>query len=310
MPPFEAAFDWPNIDWRRLPRDDETLLTPLKFRRGGPRVLPASVDRSQYGMMYLINDAHGNAFWERDDLTTTHGMENVTTVLVASNRGRVFSMFSNPHHRARLFRLGLRPDTAIGCAWRFLFAPNARVREAMQHEFATLADDDALKISISVRVGDEVFDATKDANTQLEPHRDVLECAEEIERFARSSPKQRVIWYFNSDSLRLRQLVREAYGDKVLTETKRRFLHGECKVSCGNDSSAHNETLVSAVGHIYAMSMCDFHICNRWSGFARFAAWASNRYRNIYNFPRDARSKCTATAYDHLEVSAADWTGI
>ena len=37
-------------------------------------------------------------------------------------------MFENPFYRERLFRMGLRPETAFGCAFDFLLYPKRRVR--------------------------------------------------------------------------------------------------------------------------------------------------------------------------------------
>jgi hypothetical protein len=308
-PPFEAAFEWPNIDWRRLPRDNDTVLGPLKFRDNVRREFPPEIDRRENAMLYLVN-FNGAAldFWVRDDLRTTHGTENVTNVFVTSNRGRVFKVFSNRHHHRQLFHSGMRPDTALGCVWRFLFAPNEHVRHAMLREFTALSAVAPLKISVNIRVGDHVFKQERDAETKLEPFLDVFDCAAEIETFARA-PMQSVVWYFTSDSLRLRQLVAERYGEKVLTDTTTTYVHGDCIVSCGDEQS-QNTSLITAVGQLYAMTLCDYHVINRWSGFGRFGAWASNRYRHMYSFPRDSKSKCTVDAYDALEVSALEWTGI
>jgi hypothetical protein len=179
----------------------------------------------------------------------------------------------------------------------------------MHREFTALSDVAPLKISVNIRVGDHVFQQERDAETTLEPFLDVLECAEEIEAFARA-PAQPVLWYFTSDSLRLRQLVAQQYGEKVLADTTTTYVHGDCVVSCG-DAQSQNASLITAVGQLYAMTLCDYHIINRWSGFGRFGAWASNRYRNMYSFPRESgKSKCTVNAYDALEVSALEWTGI
>ena len=63
--------------------------------------------------------------FRRTDLTQVYPDHPV--IFLSSNRGRSFRLFDNPHHRRRLRSLGLRPETAFGCAFRFLFAPNAAV---------------------------------------------------------------------------------------------------------------------------------------------------------------------------------------
>jgi hypothetical protein len=124
--------------------------------------------------------------------------------------------------------MGLRPETAPKCAFYFLFSPNDDVKKAMSKEFSILKSNDILKISINIRVGDPVFDPEYDQRTtKLDIYEPYFICASNIESFARL-PNQRVIWYLTSDSLRLRQLAKQKYGEKVLTEENLRYVHGDC----------------------------------------------------------------------------------
>jgi hypothetical protein len=61
--------------------------------------------------------------------------------------------------RQRLLDMGLRPDTAFGCAARFLFEPQPAVRELFAEEIDRLSDPAALKIGIQIRTNDDAFKA-------------------------------------------------------------------------------------------------------------------------------------------------------
>jgi hypothetical protein len=51
------------------------------------------------------------------------GHANVSTAVIASNRGRVWDLFDNPHHKKALQQYGLRPNAAISCAFLPIPAP-------------------------------------------------------------------------------------------------------------------------------------------------------------------------------------------
>ncbi len=154
MPPLEAAFDGPFINWTR-PAGDPLVLTEHLYRPYGngslaDRVYPLEHPdvedlAGQYASMYLINQ--DNSFWSTHDLTRLPRKEARKPYLfMASNRGRVFRLFDNPYHRRALFEMGLRPETAFACAFRFLFAPNAKTRNEtgwlLAKERLVLPDDD------------------------------------------------------------------------------------------------------------------------------------------------------------------------
>ncbi|KAG5176626.1 hypothetical protein JKP88DRAFT_249398 [Tribonema minus] len=111
LPPLEWAYDAPFINWTRA--DDPPILTDrLKFtykgQRGfvGDRQYPANddVDTSKYWGMYLVNSDDANSFYEVSDLKgIPEGHEDAEIVFITSNRGRVFRLFDNPHHKKVLW---------------------------------------------------------------------------------------------------------------------------------------------------------------------------------------------------------------
>ena len=319
MPRFEAAFSAPHINWSRAPYPDE-LIDNLKYtyrgqrNYGGDRSYGPRVNTSLYWPVYLINRDDENGFFASENVSNyplNHA--HVTNVLVASNRGRIVRLFDNPNHRAQLFHMGLRPETAARCAWQFLFAPTPAVQRAMAVEFAALDSPTTLKIVINVRVGDHVFDPANDASTTLERYESYFKCAESIESFARS-PGQRIIWYVTSDSLKVRQLAKKRYGEKVLTQDTLSYVHGDCGDSSakrhGNCTrNSQDFSIQLAAGQLWAMSLCDYYVIPHGSGFGRLAAWLSGPWHNIYQMDGPSR-KCTRDNYEKLEASSTIGTGI
>lgn len=77
--------------------------------------------------MYLANNnTLSDELFRSTDLRTVYPDQSV--IFTGSNRGRTYRLFDNPHHRRALASMGLRPETAFGCAFRFLFEPNAFVK--------------------------------------------------------------------------------------------------------------------------------------------------------------------------------------
>jgi hypothetical protein len=107
LPPFEAAFDAPHVNWTRHLHDPEILVDHLRntyqgqWDYKGPRHYPdnGEVDLKEYGSIYVVNtDEAGTDFFARDDLTRLRD-DSISTLFMASNRGRVVDLFDNPFYR-------------------------------------------------------------------------------------------------------------------------------------------------------------------------------------------------------------------
>ena len=64
--------------------------------------------------------------------------------------GGIDRLFNNPYHRQQLHNLGLRPDTAIGCAMRFLFRPHQHLFQGLGDLMKEMSDPRTLKIMLQV----------------------------------------------------------------------------------------------------------------------------------------------------------------
>eukprot|EP00198_Chlamydomonas_reinhardtii_P010613 XP_001699950.1 predicted protein [Chlamydomonas reinhardtii] len=86
------------------------------------------------------------------------GPYNATTLVLRMHRGISVALFNNPHHRRQMEGMGLRPDTAFGCAMAYLFGSlNAATRALAAAEprlHGIMTDESAIKIGIQIRLGD------------------------------------------------------------------------------------------------------------------------------------------------------------
>eukprot|EP00953_Heterococcus_sp_UTEX-ZZ885_P001997 1589-Heterococcus_DN1.PRE.4 len=351
LPKFEAAYDAPFISWTRHVDDPAILTEHLRLtykgirRYKGVREFPseAQIDTSKFWSMYLVDDEPVNEFYESSDLRQMpEGHANVSTLFVASNRGRVFRLFDNPYHKkvrylprvidysclfmqafnmyytpqCTLSQMGLRPDTAFACAFNFLFAPNDAVKAAYQYEsgrLSTSTNDDALSIGINFRLGDWAFDAAKDKEIvrNLDAMQGVFDCADAIAASRRASNATKVVWYVTADSAHLRRLILDQYGADVVVTQTQPHSHGDCQhmhESCAEQQL--NTSIIMAAGQLWSMAMTDYQIFTRDSGFGRLGAMLSKRWHSMYALHPGEYRACGKHDYDSLEVTTADWAGI
>ncbi|KAG2436291.1 hypothetical protein HXX76_006602 [Chlamydomonas incerta] len=86
------------------------------------------------------------------------GPYNATTLVLRMHRGISVALFNNPHHRRQMEGMGLRPDTAFGCAIAYLFGSLNEATRALaaadRRLHGIMTDEAAIKIGIQIRLGD------------------------------------------------------------------------------------------------------------------------------------------------------------
>ncbi len=112
--------------------------------------------------------------------------EQAEIVVFWKGSGKTLALFDNPHYKKRLLAMGLRPDTAVGCALNFLFEPNAAVKAVFEREFASLSQPQVLRIGIQIRTSSysdaAFFDKEKAAEELHLSFWDAwFDCAQQIE---------------------------------------------------------------------------------------------------------------------------------
>lgn len=328
VPDWEVAYSTPHIS-ARAPRLSENILGCTKFtyrgERGytGPREHdPKLVDKSEFYPLYLTNDYMGlanNIFTSRDLKKIPEGHASTATIVSASNRGRSFALFDNPHHADTLRSMGLSPENAFSCVHNFLFQLALSTCDTICKEHAKILDAagavGTLRVAIHVRVGDNAFAATENSVAPWREAQAHFTCAEEIAA-THTEAGQQVLFYFNSDSLPLRRAASELYGSRLLTD-----LRGAGQTDCSFHGGCNsvNASFRLAVAQLDLFSRADVHVVSIGSGYGAMGAWMSplkrhgekirNRSSHIYRVSNGEFRDCTPSAADDARAVAEGWAG-
>lgn len=248
----------------------------------------------QFGTKYLhlpfIDKPDKKGFTVIDTMTSgnlTALWQRAPVVKVASAAPYYDQIFNNPYHKKQLFRYGLSPETAHGCALRYLFTPNAHMLERFKAQFEYMNDPDILVIGIHARFGDEAtFEAKEglDISNQTTGIDYIFKCAQDIETAYGPGAKKGTLWFLMSDSEPFRQVALQKYRDKVVSYTETKAAHVAMEVL--RDRTQHAETDAEyrqrirefelAAGEYWLYSLADFHIkVGKHSTFNTGAAAAS-----------------------------------
>ena len=335
-PKLEYAYDFPNVDivLRDLESGVVSAMNSLIEQRNMSSLIYETGDK-RYFLVNQVNyrngSSHENFYVFRDILRES---TDASPVIVASNRGLTFRMFENPFIQKRLQNLNLAPATAFKSFFDFLLKPNLETWSLIKPYNDILANDDILKIGIAIRVGDSVFqgeenwvmkanafdhffncaqvcwgrhDKSKKHLSSLCPLHNILQ---EIET-SRAINGQKVIWYLISDSLVIRKLIKDRFGDKVITDLKVKPNHPDCvrhwKQNCSDDDIKFS--IRWAVAQLEIFRRMDFHVVTNGSGFGMVGAILSNNQK-IYAMKNTGSSRpCGLFDYDPISTLTTMWQG-
>lgn len=212
-----------------------------------------------------------------------------TTVVLHTNLGLTHTLFYNTNHMAELFRMGLRPETAFGCAINFLFEPWPSTMRPYAAIINELSKPAVLAIGIQIRVGDHAL-ANQDANIDVAKYHPFFDCAEAVE-LAHQVFGQRTYWLLITDSLQLRRYAANRYPGKVLTETYADISHVGVKTATANG-------MRMAAADNWILALCQHFIISQWSGFGRTAVARSLTWGDVHilnTLERSITKTCNAS---------------
>ena len=232
LPNFLDAYDSPNINWTvsGVPKKLYACMTPpyeekksrkcFQMQRQTPKF-----NGMRYYPMHLTYGQH--RIFSFSNLTAEpRGKSDVEVVIYSGHRGRTYATFDNPYHRGQLEKLGLKRETCFACLFHFLFRLKSEACSAacirLRNGMLAAKEKNALIIGIQIRIGDEFL--VNDTQTPLSIAEKHLRCAENITR----SLPMGVAWklLIISDSLKLKQAIRDRYGDDVvLADTVTKPMH-------------------------------------------------------------------------------------
>jgi len=287
--------------------------------------LPANIDPTLYHPLYLINNNPRNdiLFGTTDLNTQPDKHPNVSTLLMASNRGRSYLLFDNPHHNRTLLSMGLRRESALGCVMHYLFTPKPEAcGESCRVIHSALIEagkQGVLRVGIHVRVGDHIWNPLALASVRLaDPF---ISCADEIVA-TRTPPaiegQPKRLYYLISDSMLVRSKAKDTYGDHVITDLDGPVMHTDCAPHNPDKCHQVSKGLAHATMELYLFSLCDVHVVSMHSGFGLLGAWMSSLSRvgrprtnrtHIYRVETGMPRSCRVEDADPPKIIAHHRTG-
>ena len=243
-----------------------------------------------YGLRTIGDPLEGYPFdvFRRGDLNS-FGTDADLIYVHRCNGGVVVPLFDNALYKPQLFEMGLRPETAYGCMFNFLFDILPVVREMFARELAIMEDDSTIKIGIQIRTGDETLNhqqlsiedpSEAEAAVVLGEHAEIFRCAEGVEEKVRSVSNKKIVWLLLSDSVLLRKSALVVYGSKVLTNLEGIENLRHLRSYGGGGGAA---AMMYAAGEHWLFSRADYHVFET-GAFGKSAALASLKW-NFYYVP-------------------------
>lgn len=329
MPPFESFLNVQhiNISGPNLPphiadspnRIDFLHYAERKGSIGADAEYPFRFNFSEYFPICLRNnDSANTAILTQSDLRIYPPTYfNTRTLLIESNRGMTYRLFDNPFHRAELLALGLTPENAFSCAFKYLFSPiedscTGVCRHILQ-SIENAKQDQIAIIGIQVRVGDAAMEGND--TTSFARAAAYFKCAADIAEqiFQESGRKSK--YYLISDSLSLLQQAYEAHGEHILVDTTTRPTH-IARCSTCRTSDRRISLLQYTMNQIFLFSKCHYHIVTTDSGFGMLGAWMNGNpvKDRIFRLSSDSTPVCKRGKYydvvTEVRTLASSWSGI
>ena len=232
---------------------------------------------------------------------------------MAGNVGISATLFDNPHYRQHLSLMGLRHETAFGCALDYLFEPSMVVQKQFRHEFEVMSSH-AFKVAIQLRLGDSYtagnaslhyrFANNKNAEAELSSVQHFFDCAEQLDQTF-NIQRRDIVWFLVSDSLDIRRLAKEAWPGKILTQEVQ---PGHVAATSGQDQTL---AMIQAAGEHWLVGMTDYQIVSVEGSLGKTGALRKNSWHTMYrlstsNVPEPGEVVCDGVhtrALDYGQIS-------
>jgi len=295
---LEDIFEKPNIDWS-ISKEE---LEKLEANNSIKKLYYTEFEKEQWNEGFLYTNFTSN-------------YEDVDALLYRIQNGKLQRIFENVFHKQQLYELGIRPDTAFGCAFEFLFKPKPEIMKIVQNAYEEMkikrdyymgynsldslgknylpSDDgeEPLRIGLQIRLGDNTFSETGSfvcSNDVLlfNQVRQFFECAEELEKEILQNP-------FNKDknslSIQSKKKNKKVYwllltDCKILRE-KAKEKWSEKVITITDMSINHiektnnKEAIYLAFAEHWLYGEMDYHIITSSSSYGRTAALRRKIYQ-------------------------------
>jgi len=327
---LEDIFEKPNIDWSISKEELELLEKENSIKK----LYYTEFDKEQWNEGFLYTNFTSN-------------YEDVKGLIYRIQNGKLQRIFENLFHKQQLYEMGIRPDTAFGCAFEYLFKPKPEVIDIVkdayeemkikrdyylghntqyssENNYLPVNDElEPLRIGLQLRLGDNTFSETGSficaENVLLfNQIKQFFDCAEELEADILEKPFEK---NQNRLSMASPKKKRDVYwllltDCKILREKAKEKWPG--KVITITDKSINHiektenkEAIGLAFAEHWLFGEMDYHIVTTSSSYGRTAALRRKIYHHIFDLgissTRASDSKCSLLTYNTYEETSKHW---
>jgi len=300
---LEDIFEKPNIDWS-ISKEE---LEMLEANNSVKKLYYTEFEKEQWNEGFLYTNFTSN-------------YEDIDALVYRIQNGKLQRIFENVFHKQQLYEMGIRPDTAFGCAFEYLFKPKPDIIEIVQNAYEEMKikrnyyighnsfdfsrgknylpfdnGEEPLRIGLQIRLGDNTFSETgsfvcSDDVLLFNQVRQFFECAKELENEILQKP-------FNKDknslSTQTEKKERKVYwllltDCKILREAAKK--EWPDKIITITDMSINHiektedkEAIGLAFAEHWLFGEMDYHIITSSSSYGRTAALRRKIYHHIFD---------------------------
>lgn len=330
---LEDIYEKPNIDWSISEEEFEMLRKEKTYKE-------------------LYYTDFNEKMWNEGFLYTnfTSNYEDVKGLIYRIQNGQLRRIFENLFHKQQLYEMGIRPDTAFGCAFEYLFKPKPEIIDIVKDAYEEMkikrdyylgqntqyskennylpVNDglEPLRIGLQLRFGDNTF--TEEGSYTCAENvllfnqvKQFFDCAEELEADILEKPFEK---NHTSLSMTSPKKKRDVYwllltDCQILREKAKERWPGKV-ITITDKSIDHIEKTENkeAIGLAFAehwlFGEMDYHIITLSSSYGRTASLRRKIYHHVIDMSissaRNKNGKCTLLNYNTYEETSKQWIGL
>ncbi|CAI2163033.1 6013_t:CDS:2 [Funneliformis geosporum] len=248
--PLDKIFDSPNIDWSFDSLSPESVIKDLKTIE----ISVIDFDTQHLDNHFLLSN------W-----TTKYPDPFIKFY---TNRGMIIRTFDSKYYAQPLKDIGLRPHTAFGCIFDYLFRPTPPAMSFITKYTSLFSIHNIYSVGIQIR-------AREDTNA-LQDYEYFFRCADQLTR-TYAAPDQKVIYFLITDSVALRDEAVQKLEHVIISGLPIKSHHGHHD----NIDDVNN-----AIIENWILSKTDYRVISP-GGYGKLSAFHSKQLHTtvLMNYP-------------------------
>ncbi|RIA80736.1 hypothetical protein C1645_838153 [Glomus cerebriforme] len=248
--PLDAIFDSPNIDWSYDSLNPESVIRDLK----SSEINVIDFDAQQIDNQFLLSN------W-----TTKYPDPFIK---LYTNRGMIIRTFDSKYYAQPLKEIGLRPHTAFGCIFDYLFRPPASAMSFITKYTSLFLLNNIFSVGIQIR-------AREDTNA-LQDYKHFFHCADQLTQ-TYAVPDHKVIYFLITDSEELR--------NEAVQKLEHVIISG-LPIKSNHSHHDHADDVNNSIIENWILSQTDYRIISP-GGYGKLSAFHSKQLHTTVsmNYP-------------------------